>query len=110
MELDCGSTEVCSDNTSSTKCDESIPIPKSPNDFLEQIEILDSSGLTTSLIEILESIGRTLFHNREIIDIVTHDRILIEFLQRTIDLVNRRMITGNYCLKMVNVDDSDGNN
>lgn len=112
MELDYRSigSEVYSDNASTTKCDESVPIPESPNDYLEQIEVFDSSGLTTSLIEILESTESTFLNKKGTIDIVTHDGILTEFLQRITDLINRQMKRGAYYLKMENEDDSSRNN
>lgn len=85
MELDYYSdkSEACSDHKPTSKCHESLPILESPNDILEQIEVLDPSGLTISPIEILESTERTLLNKKGNIDIVTHGRILTEFLQRT---------------------------
>jgi hypothetical protein len=88
-----------------------VPIPKrlvdpfnrlSSDDFLRQIEVLDSSHLTTSLIEILELTETILQNNKGMmdIDIVTHECILTEFLKRMTALVSGETKTSDYGLTM----------
>ena len=72
----------------------------SSNDFLRQIEVLDSSHLTSSLIKILESTNTILYNSKEMIDIVTYECILTEFLQRNTDLINTKLKWIKYRLQM----------
>ena len=112
MKLSCKSIEskMCPNRESIPKCIASPTTLESSNDFLRQIETLDSSGLATSLIQVLESTRAIPHDSKGMIDTVTHDRILTEFLQRITDLVNRRMETGEFGLNMENKNDSNIHN
>jgi hypothetical protein len=68
--------------------------------FLYQVEEVDPSGLVTSLIGILESTKAALHSNKGILDILTRECILTEFMKRTADLINGQMETCNYRLTM----------
>jgi RNase H-fold protein (predicted Holliday junction resolvase) len=85
--------------------DKSTIMYGSSNDFLQQMESLDPSGLTTLVIETLQSIEISLQNSNGKIDIVTFECILTEFLQRNTDLINRYMENVQYRLEMEKRDD-----
>jgi hypothetical protein len=80
---------------------------ETPNDFLRQIESVDSSGLAKFSIETLELIERRLRSSKGKIDIITFEGVATEFLKRAIDLYNR--YTEKPRLEMGNEDDSNRN-
>lgn len=95
MELEHESTEV-----QVCPARESPPESGSTTDFLQQIEVLDSSGLATFIIDTLQSIETRFQKSKQKIDIVTYECIATEFLQICTNIFNRNAENFQFRLEM----------